>query len=122
MALNRLWRGRPRGLRELPVEVVNAIRYSTDPKGLPIGVPGDWWLDEANLSLNGLFLRLTFDGSPGVIDYWRKAPTGWVICGVPSVDELRAMTLADDPADQLLSLPEGLGEKFLAVEIGEAGA
>ncbi len=100
MALQRLWRGRPRGLRELPTEVVQAIRYGGPD---PDGKVDAWWLNEANLSINGWFLRLTFDDKPGVVDYWTKTMTGWGICGVPSIAELQSPTGTVE--EELVSVP-----------------
>lgn len=82
--LTRLWRGRPRGLNELPPEVKMAQRYG----GPAPDYTNDWWLGEANLSTNGKFLRLTFDDKPGVIDYWCQTSTGWVLCSTPTTAEL----------------------------------
>jgi hypothetical protein len=64
MALIRHWRGRPRGLRELPREVRDAERYTGK----------NWWVDIIHLSVDGQWLRLKFED--GLTDYWRYATQG----------------------------------------------
>lgn len=78
MALIRNWRGRPRGLQELPPEVRNADRYSKDPDA---GTPVNVVLVEALLSVDGGWLRITAEGGQSPVDYWRQDEFGaWVLC------------------------------------------
>lgn len=57
--LKRFWKGRPRGLSELPT-VVRMAEY-----------PADFWLREALLSVDGLWIRLCADN--GTVRYWSRA-------------------------------------------------
>lgn len=63
MPLTRVWRGRPRGLSELPAEIRESPRY--DPEG------GDW-LDRADLSVDGFWIRILLE--TGRVDYWTRHP------------------------------------------------
>lgn len=60
MALARRWKGRPRGLSELPVEIRNAPQYEV--------LGQDYWLDRADQSIDGNWYRLRFEG--GLVHYW----------------------------------------------------
>jgi hypothetical protein len=70
MAIRRFWRGRPRGLRELPPEVVNDPCYADK----------DYWLDKALLSVDGNWIKLVFDRRSGDrrrdVHYWFKYAEG----------------------------------------------
>lgn len=59
MPVVRHWRGRPRGMNELPDQVKHAPEYAGK----------DWSVREILLSLDGQWMRLTFDN--GVVDFWR---------------------------------------------------
>ena len=77
--MRRMWKGRPRGLAELPVEIKNAECYQG----------ADWWLDEANQSINDRCYRLRFED--GVIHFWYLSATTfqWIRSETPpSVEQL----------------------------------
>lgn len=61
MALARRWKGRPRGLAELPAEIRTHPAYAEDA-----------WLDRADQSTDGSWYRLRFDD--GTVHYWFLNP------------------------------------------------
>ena len=73
--LARRWKGRPRGLSELPVEIRTSPLYEN---------PGqDYWLDRADQSLDGAWYRLRFEG--GMVHYWYASAVdgAWKFSPVP---------------------------------------
>jgi hypothetical protein len=74
MALTRHWKGRPRGLRELPPEVREAPPYAGR----------DWYVDRIRESLDGRYFKLEFDPPDHEEPhYWRFYEGTWVRSGPP---------------------------------------
>lgn len=68
MAMKRLWKGRPRGLSELPTAISGATKYQD----------GDVFLDRAQQSSNGQWFKLTFEN--GRVDFWeRTGADSWAL-------------------------------------------
>jgi hypothetical protein len=92
--LMRLWRGRPRGLSELPPAIRNGY------------MDNDVYLGEALLSVNGLFMRLKFLNE--TLNFWGKGDGGWVRMSDtgPTLDQL--LPVPTEPAPTVITTTCGL--------------
>lgn len=79
MAIKRLWKGRPRGLSELPVGIREHEPFQAS----------DWWIQSIMLSSNGLYYRLHFDiPCQNQVVYFQLVEGKWEPCEGPTVEEL----------------------------------
>ncbi len=108
MALIRVWRGRPRGLRELPPAVRNHETFQDC----------DVYLDRADLSVNGQYLRLRFDSTAedaptlSPVVYFARGTDGtWRRDAKPSLAQL--LTGLEGPTSQP---PEETGDEPIGIE------
>jgi hypothetical protein len=87
MSLFRNWRGRPRGLSDLPPEIRNHVVYDV----------ADSAVDEIRLSVDGNAWRILFED--GAVHEWRLAPDGWrlsakMVIGGEDVPVVRPVPIA----------------------------
>jgi hypothetical protein len=100
MALMRHWKGRPRGLRELPAEVREAPLYTgSSPE---CGAPKDWYVDRIRESLDGRYYKLEFDPPDHEEPhYWRFYEGTWVRSGPPPWEQP-----SQEPTELTVTCPE----------------
>lgn len=107
--MKRLWRGRPRGLSELPGTIREAGVYNGS----------DFYLDKATLSQDGKYYRLLFEG--GAVHFWGYTDSGnWVqIAGDPYDADGNVVIVPTEPPD-VVETPKAVGDDgFESIDVGD---